>query len=204
MSDDTKRPEREDCPRCRDAYGGCLCQPRGSEAREDERCAFTPCGVCKATVCTEGDCERHPEGAEMTDGSWVCSIGCWDKRAAKIGGDDVLRERIEACYTDCEDTQTDRLVALVREEKKRARRLRFSKLEKYAAKEIERADAAEKRAEEAIAELSDIYISFKETVTGKCAGDEVHCSCVPALRREIDALRERVRELETNHKGRTT
>jgi len=39
-------------------------------------------------------------------------------------------------------------------------------------------DALQKR-------LDDIQDSYRRTVLEQCAGDELHCSCVPALRAEI-------------------
>ena len=38
-------------------------------------------------------------------------------------------------------------------------------------------------------ELADIHETYRNVVAEKCAGDEVHCSCVPALRGKIDELK---------------
>jgi len=43
-------------------------------------------------------------------------------------------------------------------------------------------DALQKR-------LDDIQDSYRRTVLEQCAGDELHCSCVPALRAEIKYLK---------------
>lgn len=57
--------------------------------------------------------------------------------------------------------------------------------------------ALTKRSNTLVEKLHDIEESYRQVVHGKCAGDEVHCSCVPALRREIDRLNGRIEELET-------
>jgi hypothetical protein len=41
---------------------------------------------------------------------------------------------------------------------------------------------------DARAELAEIHNTYVSIVTGPCAPDEVHCTCVPALRGEIDRL----------------
>jgi hypothetical protein len=42
---------------------------------------------------------------------------------------------------------------------------------------------------DARAELAEIKASFASTVAGECAPDEKHCTCVPALRYEVAALK---------------
>lgn len=44
-------------------------------------------------------------------------------------------------------------------------------------------------------ELQDIRDSERIILDEKCASDEVHCGCVPTLRREIERLREALGEL---------
>jgi hypothetical protein len=46
--------------------------------------------------------------------------------------------------------------------------------------------------------LKDIEDSFKATVKGECAPDEKHCSCVPALRLEIERLNALAMKLKTD------
>jgi len=44
---------------------------------------------------------------------------------------------------------------------------------------------------DARAELAEIHNTYVSIVTGPCAPDEVHCTCVPALRGEIERLKAR-------------
>ena len=39
------------------------------------------------------------------------------------------------------------------------------------------------------ARLDDYYDDHRAVVDGQCAPDERHCSCVPHLRREVEAMR---------------
>lgn len=61
-------------------------------------------------------------------------------------------------------------------------------LQKLAKAEAERDAAITERAQ-VVAELTDIKASYRATVDGPCAPDEQHCSCVPALRAEVERLK---------------
>ena len=41
-------------------------------------------------------------------------------------------------------------------------------------------------------ELVDIKETYKNIIDEKCAGDEKHCTCVPALRKKIEELKKKV------------
>lgn len=53
-----------------------------------------------------------------------------------------------------------------------------------AERDAARADAARYKAR-----LDDYYDDHRAVVAGRCGPDEVHCSCVPHLRREVEAMR---------------
>ena len=46
-------------------------------------------------------------------------------------------------------------------------------------------------------ELTDIKEVYKNIIDEKCAGDEKHCTCVPALRKMIEELENEVMKLQT-------
>ena len=49
---------------------------------------------------------------------------------------------------------------------------------------------------DARAELAEIKASFASTVAGECAPDEKHCTCVPALRYEVAALKAKLEAVD--------
>ena len=40
-----------------------------------------PIKTCERQAAVEGDyrCPAHPDGAELDDGRWTCSLDCWSK-----------------------------------------------------------------------------------------------------------------------------
>lgn len=48
-----------------------------------------------------------------------------------------------------------------------------------------------------IERLRDLEDSHRAVMREECAGDEVHCSCVPPMRAEVERLRAKVKGFET-------
>ena len=58
-------------------------------------------------------------------------------------------------------------------------------------------DHHEKRIAELEGELSDIKETYRTVMEEKCASDEVHCACVPALRSKIAELEQEIKNRGT-------
>ncbi len=48
------------------------------------------------------------------------------------------------------------------------------------------------------AELADIHDQHRRVMSEKCPTDEVHCTCVPVLRREVERLERALRKADKN------
>lgn len=58
------------------------------------------------------------------------------------------------------------------------------------------AERLERERDEAVAKLRDYEDDFEAVMRSECAGDEVHCGCVPHLRRKLAAKDERINDLK--------
>lgn len=56
-----------------------------------------PVKTCERQVAIEGDyrCPAHPDGAELDDGRWVCSLDCWSKIVDAKENEDI---RLDIAY----------------------------------------------------------------------------------------------------------